>query len=117
MKWLLLAIVLSPFVVRLSFWALCTAKRLRDSGIKLSWIDRLIAYVLFAVGYPADFLYNQTIGLIRFGELRSTLYSGRIQYYVDNATFPLNSERGQAVIYWTEYLNICDPTPHIKAKQ
>lgn len=116
MQWFILAAVLSPLVVRISFWAICTAKRLDDSNLRLSVLDRVCAYIVLIVGLPADFLYNQIVGTLRFGEFRSVLYSGRIQYYVDHDTFPLNSDEGQAVIYWKEYLNICDPTPHIKDK-
>jgi hypothetical protein len=110
MKWIIVAIVLSPFVVRLSFFGVCTAKRLLESGIKLTIVDRLVAYFLLAIGVPADIIYNWTIGVIRFREFRGITYSSRIQYYWTNHTWQFKSTRRHNLThYWHDYLNTADP--------
>lgn len=115
LKWLIVAIVAAPFVVRIAFWAMCTAKRLRDSGIKLSLVDKLSVYIALIAGYPADILYNWTVGWVRFGELRKVTYSSRIQYYVSHDTWRYDREKQDKVTYWYQYLNVADPG-HVKPK-
>lgn len=106
LKWVIIAIVATPFVVRISFWGMCTAKRLLKSGIKLSLTDKICAYVLLIVGYPSDILYNWTVGVIRFREFRKITYSSRIQYY---QTHRFYDDRDEDTDYWFLYLNVADP--------
>jgi hypothetical protein len=112
--WTLVAIVASPFVVRMAFMGLCTAKRLHASGIDLSVVDETVILILFAVGWPADVIYNWTVGWYRFGEIRDITYSSRIQWYVRHPDrVPEGTQ--EIVNYWFEYLNVADPG-HIKPK-
>lgn len=116
LKWIAIAVVAAPFVIRISFWGMCTAKRLLKSGVKLSLTDKIVAYVLLAIGYPSDWIYNWSVGWIRFGELREWTYSARIQYYVDHSTFAADTKKGEDVDYWFIYLNVADPG-HITEKK
>ena len=112
--WSAVAILASPFVVRMAFMGLCTAKRLHVSGIDLSVVDETVILFLFAIGSPADVIYNWTVGWYRFGELRGKTYSSRIQWYVRNPTEVPDGTQ-ETVDYWFEYLNVADPG-HIKPK-
>jgi hypothetical protein len=116
--WIGVAIIASPFIVRASFMGLCTARRLHDSGIRLSTTDWIVIAFLFGIGYPADWIYNWTVGWLRFGELRKFTYSSRIQYYVDTKKFKNHQDDANKwadVTYWYQYLNVADPG-HIRGE-
>lgn len=115
MIWVIVALIASPVAVRMGFMGICTAKRLRDSGLPLSRTDKVAALLCFAIGYPADIIYNLSVGRLRFGEFRGFTYSSRIQYYIDHDTFMDDASKRRKVVYWYTYLNVADPG-HIKAK-
>jgi hypothetical protein len=113
--WIGVAIIASPFVVRASFMGLCTAKRLYNSEIKLSLTDWVVILILFAIGYPADWIYNWTVGWWRFGEIHKFTYSSRIQHYVDTKKFYGDTGKWLDIVYWFKYLNVADPG-HIRGE-
>jgi hypothetical protein len=75
-----LALLLVAFVVETGFFALATAERVEaSSGIKLTGYRRGIVYIWLLIGWPADVLYNWTIGSLTFRELPKELtYSSRV---------------------------------------
>ena len=77
--WAVLAIAIIAFVVEVGFFALATAERVEAAGIKLTGYRRLIIYVVLLVGWPADVLYNWSVGTLVFRELpRELTYSSRV---------------------------------------
>ena len=74
-----IALLLIAFVVETGFFALASAERVEASGIRLTGYRRLIVYIWLLIGWPADVLYNWTVGSIVFRELpRELTYSSRV---------------------------------------
>ena len=105
------ALLLIAFTVTTAFVFCGTAKRLiEDESVWVPWWGKLIAYLWFLVGAPADYLFNKTFGCIIFRELwRERMFTARIQYHVDEST----DWRHERALKWASFLNAVDPG-HIK---
>lgn len=89
-----------------AFFALCTAKRLLKSGIRLRWGMRWLCRGLVTTGWPADVVFNVVHGYRYFGELRGVTFSSRIKYYYQH---PDKCPDREEFDYWFSVLETGDP--------
>lgn len=104
--WALIIALGSSFWVYVSFFALCTAKRIKNSGIRLRPMMKLACYFLLITGWPADLIFNLVQGRYLFGEFRGTTFSSRIEYYYRH---PQRCPDQEEFEYWFKLLNTGDP--------
>lgn len=97
--------VLSAFTVFTAFILVYSVKNLLDSGVKLKWYLKAVAYFWLAVGYPADIIFNWIWGTVIFRELpREGTFSKRVQRHLDES---LGWRLGRA-LEWGAVLNAVD---------
>lgn len=106
-KWLLITILFSTFTVETAFVQVVTSKAMLKRGL-LTKEFRLVAYFWLLVGYPADFVFNLTRGMLMFRTLRPCgwLFSARIDYYMRNPALCKNID---LAVRWGALLNTLDP--------
>ena len=109
--WLVVSTALSVFVVCTAFPAVMLLHRALVAGVWVPAEAKATGYVLLVLGVPADIGYNLIIGTLRFRELpRELMFSSRVQRHIDES----DGWRLEQAIEWAEFLNFCDPKPHIK---
>lgn len=112
LEWTAVIVGGSTVYVYVAFLALCTAKRMQAAaklrGLKLPWDLRVVCYALLVGGWPADVVYNWTVGnwRFRFQTPWKLTYSSRIQWHVDNLA---ESANPQKAILWGVLLDAGDP--------
>lgn len=99
-------IFLVPGYTYIAFFALCTAKKLLKSGVRLTPGMRMACRIVLFTGYPADIIFNQVQGRIEFGEWRGTTFTSRIKYYYKH---PDECPDPDKFNYWYELLELADP--------
>lgn len=105
--WVLIALLLIPFVIYTAFLALCTVRSVQAQGVEFPDGMHTIAEIWFVIGLPADLLFNWTWGVLIFGELLGTTFSSHVQKRVDLALIDPTTR------LWSNFLNASAPR-HIK---
>jgi hypothetical protein len=117
-EWTIVIIVGSTAYVYIAFMALCTAKRMRAAakalGRDLPPFLKLVCIVLLITGWPADVIYNWTVGNVtfKFQTPWKLTYSSRVTWQVNHLQ---ESSNPQDAILWEAMLNAGDPL-HIKRR-
>lgn len=106
-KWFVIFAIASTFLVETAFVEVVAAKAMLKRGLFTTEL-RLVAYFWLIVGYPADFVFNLTRGMIMFRTLRpgGWLFSARIDHYMRN---PSACKRLDTAVRWAALLNTLDP--------
>lgn len=104
--WVAVALVLAALAVHTAFLAMCGAKLIL-AKVPMPWFMRLVIYLWLIVGYPADVIFNWTVGTLMFRELRGFTFSSHIQDRVDRGLWDMRT------VTWVRVLNAGDPN-HIK---
>lgn len=99
-------LLLAPPTIYLAFFALCTVKRLKKAGIKLTPVMKVASLATFVVGGIADILMNLIHARFWFGEWRGLTFSDRIQYYHRH---PGKCPNRAEFEYWFKVLETGDP--------
>lgn len=105
--WLAVVVLASTFTVETAFVQVVTSKAMLKRGL-LTKEFRLVAYFWLLVGYPADFVFNVTRGMIMFRTLNphGAFFSQRIDYYMHN---PTRCKKLDKAVQWGALLNTLDP--------
>lgn len=105
--WVIVVVLLATFTVETAFVQVVTAKVMLKRGL-LTKEFKLVAIVWLIVGYPADFVFNLTRGMLMFRTLRPCgwLFSARIDYYMRN---PSRCKKLDRAVQWGALLNTLDP--------
>lgn len=104
--WAAVAVIGATFWLYIAFFALCTAKKLMQAGVKLRWGMRGACYFALITGAPADVIFNIVHGTRYFGELRGITFSSRIKYYYQH---PEKCPNRKEFDYWFSVLETADP--------
>jgi hypothetical protein len=106
-KWILIITVLSTFVVETAFIQLTAAKGLAKRKMLMREF-KWQSYLWFLVGYPADFVFNMTRGMLMFRTLspHGFFFSERIDFYMRH---PERCAKVDRAVLWAGLLNQLDP--------
>jgi hypothetical protein len=105
--WLILTPLVAMFTIYTAFLALCTARAIQAQGVEIPYLVRVVAAFWLVVGYPADILFNWTVGVYTFREWRGWTFSSHIQSRVDRGLWD------DKTAMWARFLNAGAPD-HIK---
>lgn len=102
--WLFSIVVLAIFVIYSAFLVLCGARLILSQGVELVDGMMIVAKIWLVIGYPADIVYNWTVGAWRFRsgwlpEWRGTTYSSHIQWRVDRGLWD------PVTVHWVRILD------------
>ena len=115
-EWLAIITIGSTVYIYVAYMALCTAIKMQEAarsyGFELPFEMRAVCLVLYVFGVPADWIYNWTIGNVRFRFKTpwKITYSSRIQWHIDNLH---RSNRPLTAFKWAIMLN-AGQAGHIK---
>ncbi len=104
---LVLLVAVATGVIYTAFLVICAYKAIERTGVRIPIGIKRTAQVWFAIGLPADVIYNWTVGLVRFRELRGKTYSEHIQQRVDAGLWDDKTQE------WALFLDAGAPN-HIK---
>jgi hypothetical protein len=108
--WTIGVLLGSTFTIYTSFFALCTAKRLKLANVPMPPDMRMAARILFVIGVPADIVFNLYRGYLIFGEFRRVTFSQRIEWYM---LHPQRCPDFEKALYWARILHAADEG-HVK---
>lgn len=97
--WATLLVAVATGFIYTAFLALCTYKLIEESGVEIPLGIKRTAQVWYALGLPADVIYNLTVGRWRFGEFSGVTYSEHIQNRVDRGLWDHDTSM------WALFLN------------
>ena len=99
--------IIAMFTIYTAFLVLCTIKAIQAKGVEMPPGIRRIGWFWYAIGFPADILFNWTVGAYWFKEWRGWTFSSHIQKRIDDG------RKDERTLLWARFLSAGDEN-HIK---
>lgn len=108
--WLLVVLLLSTFVIYTAFFVLASLRNVMKAGVEIPTDMRVVGFLWYVIGAPADAVYNVYRGLLAFHEgprWGEWTFSQRVQRHVDNG--PGDGWRYHEAVRWGRLMNAAWP--------